>query len=85
MFKCPEYYLQTRYYRSPEVILSLPYGTVADMWSLGIMVAEMYLGKPPFWGESETDQLASMMEVLGLIPPHMVEQSTRKHVYQGKN
>lgn len=28
-------YIQSRFYRSPEVILGLPYGLPIDMWSLG--------------------------------------------------
>ena len=28
-------YIQSRFYRSPEVILGLQYGTAIDMWSLG--------------------------------------------------
>lgn len=28
-------YIQSRFYRSPEVILGLSYGTPIDMWSLG--------------------------------------------------
>ena len=33
--KCPDYYIQTRYYRSPEVIFAVPYNGASDMWSLG--------------------------------------------------
>ena len=33
--KCPDYYIQTRYYRSPEVIFAIPYSGASDMWSLG--------------------------------------------------
>ena len=28
-------YIQSRFYRSPEVMLGLPYNTAIDMWSLG--------------------------------------------------
>ena len=28
-------YIQSRYYRSPEILLNLPYDTKIDMWSLG--------------------------------------------------
>lgn len=32
-------YIQSRFYRSPEVILGLPYGPPIDMWSFGIYSA----------------------------------------------
>jgi dual specificity tyrosine-phosphorylation-regulated kinase 2/3/4 len=28
-------YIQSRFYRSPEVVLGLPYGPAIDMWSFG--------------------------------------------------
>lgn len=28
-------YIQSRFYRSPEVILGIPYTTAIDMWSFG--------------------------------------------------
>lgn len=31
-------YIQSRFYRSPEVILGLPYGPPIDMWSFGTSV-----------------------------------------------
>lgn len=32
-------YIQSRFYRSPEVILGLKYSTAIDMWSFGCIVA----------------------------------------------
>ena len=38
-------YIQSRFYRSPEVILGLAYGTAIDMWSFACILAELYTGK----------------------------------------
>ena len=37
-------YIQSRFYRSPEVILGLPYDEAIDMWSFGCILAELYTG-----------------------------------------
>lgn len=44
-------YIQSRFYRSPEVILGMNYHMAIDMWSLGCILAEMYTGVPLFPGE----------------------------------
>lgn len=36
-------YIQSRFYRAPEVILGAPYGYAIDMWSFGCLIAELYL------------------------------------------
>lgn len=59
-------YIQSRYYRSPEVILCAKYGPSIDMWSLGCILAELYIGRPLLDGENEGDQLACMMELLNV-------------------
>ncbi|XP_075743079.1 dual specificity tyrosine-phosphorylation-regulated kinase 4-like isoform X1 [Rhipicephalus microplus] len=74
-------YIQSRFYRSPEVILGLPYGTAIDIWSLGCILAELYTGLPLFPGEHEADQLACIMEVLGLPPPCVLELATRRRLF----
>lgn len=61
-------YIQSRYYRSPEVILGGKYGPQIDMWSLGCILAELYQGRPLLDGENEGDQLACMIELLD-VPP----------------
>jgi len=37
-------YLQSRFYRAPEVILGLPYSHPMDLWSIGCCLYELYTG-----------------------------------------
>lgn len=43
-------YIQSRFYRSPEVVLGHPYNGAIDVWSLGCVAAELFLGLPIFPG-----------------------------------
>ncbi|KAI9656167.1 MAG: hypothetical protein M1829_000435 [Trizodia sp. TS-e1964] len=74
-------YIQSRFYRSPEVILGMTYGMPIDMWSLGCILAELYTGYPIFPGENEQEQLACIMEVFGPPEKHLIEKSTRKKLF----
>src|SRR5436305_1623126 len=74
-------YIQSRFYRSPEVILGTSYGMPIDMWSLGCILAELYTGYPIFPGENEQEQLACIMEVFGPPEKHLIEKSTRKKLF----
>ena len=46
-------YVQSRFYRAPEVILRIPYSEKVDIWSLGCILAELYTGEPLFPGNNE--------------------------------
>ena len=70
-------YIQSRYYRAPEVILGSKYGMPIDMWSLGCIVAELITGFPIFAGEDEGDQLAVIMEIFGLPPSRVMADAKR--------
>lgn len=74
-------YIQSRFYRSPEVILGMSYGMPIDMWSLGCILAELYTGCPIFPGENEQKQLACIMEVFGPPEKHLIERSSRKKLF----
>jgi dual specificity tyrosine-phosphorylation-regulated kinase 2/3/4 len=74
-------YIQSRFYRSPEVILGLPYRCSIDMWSFGCVVAELCTGYPLFPGENEADQLLCIMEVIGVPPAALLEKSSRKKMF----
>lgn len=67
-------YIQSRFYRSPEVLLGLPYNSAIDMWSLGCIAIELFLGLPLFPGTSEYNQICRIVEMLGLPPRWMLEQ-----------
>mmetsp|Transcript_9575 Transcript_9575/g.15712 ORF Transcript_9575/g.15712 Transcript_9575/m.15712 type:complete len:507 (+) Transcript_9575:61-1581(+) len=70
-------YIQSRFYRAPEIMLKLPYTVAIDMWSLGCILCELHTGVPLFQGDTEHDQMARIVEVLGLPPSHMIEKSDR--------
>ncbi|KAF3860024.1 hypothetical protein F7725_000279, partial [Dissostichus mawsoni] len=71
--------IQTRQYRSLEVLLGSEYGPSADIWSVACMVSEKHCMMftlhslfEPKAGESislEEDHIAQIMELLGQIPP----------------
>jgi dual specificity protein kinase YAK1 len=65
-------YIQSRFYRSPEVLLGMAYTASIDMWSLGCIAVELFLGLPLFPGTSEYNQLTRIIEMLGLPPQSML-------------
>jgi len=63
---CTTSYMCTRWYRAPEIILRSPsYSTASDMWSLGVIMAEMFTSLPIFPGTSEENQLDQISSILG--------------------
>lgn len=58
-------YIQSRFYRSPEVLIGMTYDSAIDMWSLGCIAAELFLGLPLFPGTSEYNQLWRVVDMLG--------------------
>jgi dual specificity tyrosine-phosphorylation-regulated kinase 1 len=68
-------YIQSRFYRSPEVMLGLPYSVAIDMWSLGCILAEMHTGEPLFSGSDQFDQMQKIVKTLGMVPDRMLDQA----------
>ncbi|CAG8500930.1 6388_t:CDS:2 [Diversispora eburnea] len=72
-------YIQSRFYRSPEVLLG--YSSSIDMWSLGCIAVELFLGLPLFPGSSEYNQISRIVEILGVPPLYMIEVGKTAHEY----
>lgn len=66
--------IQTRQYRSPEVILGHPYDTSVDIWSAACIIFELVTGDYLFYPRSgrkydrNEDHIALMIELLGEPP-----------------
>ncbi|XP_046809279.1 SRSF protein kinase 1 isoform X1 [Lucilia cuprina] len=80
---CYEYHhftedIQTRQYRSIEVLLGAPYNYTADIWSTACLAFELATGDylfDPHAGETysrDEDHLAHIIELLGTIPPSVI-------------
>ncbi len=84
--------IQTRQYRSPEVIVGMRYGTSADIWSLACITFELLTGDLLFDPRSDTngggggydrneDHLAQCMELLGRPPRRLIMDGKYSRTY----
>lgn len=69
----PAFYMQTRPYRAPELLLGCQYDEKIDIWSLGCVLVELYLGIGLFECKSVPGILAKMMAVFGPFPEWMIK------------
>uniref|UniRef100_A0AAY5K959 Protein kinase domain-containing protein n=1 Tax=Esox lucius TaxID=8010 RepID=A0AAY5K959_ESOLU len=76
-----EPYIQSRFYRSPEILLGLPFCEKVDMWSLGCVMAELFLGWPLYPGDSEFDQVCYICETQGLPGAHLLNAASKAHLF----
>jgi protein kinase len=59
-------YVSTRWYRAPEILLrSTTYNSPIDIFAMGAIMAELYMLRPLFPGQNETDQIYKTCAVLG--------------------
>jgi cyclin-dependent kinase-like len=78
-------YVATRWYRSPELLLSGGiYGPEVDYWAIGCIMGELADGNPMFPGEDEVDQLDCIIKILGNLPESLVNMYYENQIYNGK-
>ncbi|XP_076826709.1 dual specificity protein kinase CLK2b isoform X2 [Brachyhypopomus gauderio] len=77
--------VSTRHYRAPEVILELGWSQPCDVWSIGCILFEYYLGYTLFQTHDNREHLAMMERVQGLIPSRMIQKTRKqKYFYRGR-
>lgn len=74
-------YIQSRFYRSFEVLIGIPYDIAIDMWSLGCILVELHTGEPLFDGCNEIDQVSKIVETLGMPPASLLDKGYKTSKY----
>jgi len=68
-------YVVTRWYRPPELLLeNTHYTTAVDIWSTGIIFAELYNRRPLFPAKTTVEQIRMLCSAFGKPPREMVEE-----------
>ncbi|KAK1803476.1 hypothetical protein P4O66_020907, partial [Electrophorus voltai] len=78
--KAPSY-LQSRYYRSPEIILGLPFCEAIDCGPWAVSLLNCSWAGPLYPGPSEYDQIRYISETQGLPAECMLSAGTNTHYY----
>jgi len=58
-------YVQSRWYRAPEVLMGKPFGLPIDVWSAGCVLCEIATGRPLLTGKSKLEQLQLSLAICG--------------------
>ncbi|KAK8821082.1 hypothetical protein WA538_005713 [Blastocystis sp. DL] len=74
-------YIQSRYYRAPEVMLGLPYDSSIDIWSVACVLFELCTGVPLFRGRNELEQIILITALLGSPPLSMLTKGKKVEDY----
>lgn len=58
---------------APEVVLELGWNQACDVWSIGTIIFEFYMGITMFQTHDNLEHLAMMERILGPLPSHMIK------------
>ena len=61
--------------------MGIRYTPAIDMWSLGCILYELFVGFPIFAGEDEKEQIQCIMEVKGIPPRSMIVLASRRKIF----
>lgn len=78
-------YIQSRFYRAPEVVFGCNYGPPIDVWGYGCVLCEMITGRPVFEAEDETELMMMYQKMLGPPPRWMIHEGKRSSLYFEKD
>ena len=75
--------INTRQYRSPEVILQCcPIDKKTDIWSIGCILYELYTGELLFPTHGNEEQLCLIQKSCGHYPEWMINDTNYKNLYK---
>lgn len=72
-------YVQSRYYRSPEVVFELPIKTSMDIWSFGCVIYELAMGTPLIPARTQKELIVYYNHINNYPPTYMID------IYDNKN
>jgi len=75
--------VSTRHYRAPEVVLELGWNRSCDVWSIGCIIFELYVGHTLFQTHDNLEHLAMMQRILGPIPSSMALKTEKVKYFRG--
>lgn len=73
--------LVSRFYRSPEIVMGVPFGCPLDMWSVGVVLAEIFTGKLLFPGANNNGMLKFFLDYMGPPSKKMLKRAAFGSVY----
>lgn len=83
----PAQIINTRQYRSPEVLLDLGWDKSSDVWSLACVLAEIYLGEVLFETHDDSEHMALIEKMVRPFPQQMLHAASRgaskRHLVHG--
>lgn len=83
--------IQTRYYRSPEILLHHSFDATCDVWSVGCVLYELLTGQILFDPDKsdrfsrDRHQLYRIQAILGKFPTSFIDSSIKKNVFFKNN
>lgn len=66
--------MATRWYRSPELVVTNRYSFPVDIWSVGCILGELIDGEPMFPGDDALDQLVKIYQLAGPLDRKLLKQ-----------
>ncbi|KAI6652677.1 PKC-alpha-beta-gamma [Oopsacas minuta] len=58
-------------YMAPEIVARKPYDTAVDIWSMGVLLYEMLVGRPPFIGRTDDAIIKNLLTKNPTFPTYL--------------
>lgn len=71
-------YIQSRYFRAPEVVLTNKYGKEIDVWSYACVLVELFTGKPLFPVSNERELIEKFVSFFGNPPLELIVDGKKR-------